>query len=183
MYNQHYQELSLEALWKMCSRNDQNALKEIYEREYPNLLAYGMKISKSKAYVQDAIQEVFTDMWQKKEDRKEIKNLRFYLLKSLKYSLLKQDHKNIIDIDALVQTKEILEPVNNDDSDEMESYVTEILSRLPKEQQQILHLKYFQSLTNEQISDLLDIKYQSVSNRLHRVIKKFRLEFQKKMSS
>ncbi len=176
-----YSKYSTDELWGLCITNDHKAFKALYDREFQSLFAFGLKICQHKPDIKDALQEIFTDLWVKRSTRK-INHIRFYLLKSLKYKLVKaRPNTKIIDLNALpkdVYSSSIT--VNNAETDSEE--IQNIISQLPKNQQEILHLKYYQGLTNSQIAEVLGIKYQSVSNRLHRLHMRFRKKIQKKIS-
>ncbi len=173
-----YTKYSPDELWELCISNDHKAFKELYDREFKYLFAFGLKIYPHKPDVKDALQEIFTDLWVNKSTRK-INHIRFYLLKSLKYKLLKcKPDGKIIEINALSKEDQILPLVVND-GDSKAKEIQKILSQLPKSQQEILHLKYYQGLSNTQIAEILGIKYQSVSNRLHRILNGFRKKSKK----
>jgi RNA polymerase sigma factor (sigma-70 family) len=174
-----YTKQTSDELWQLCIYGDHKAFKEIFDREFNDLLEYGLKVSPNKTDVKDAIQEVFTDLWDKKSTRK-INNIKFYILKSLKYNLLKiKPLGKIIDINSISKEK-YSHTIESYDNDTLAAKVSAILSQMPRDQQEILHLKYFQGLSNRELAEVLDINYQSVSNRLHRVINVIRKKIQKK---
>lgn len=181
MLERIYAKYSTEELWQLCIFNNHKAFKELYNREFRYLLAFGLKICPNNSDVKDALQEVFTDLWVNKAKRK-INHIRLYLLKSLKYRLIKKKpNGKIIDLNALSKENHSLSlEVNEGDTSAIE--IQSIISQLPKNQQEILHLKYYQGLSNAQIAEVLDIKYQSVSNSLHRILSSFRKKIQKKIS-
>lgn len=51
-----------------------------------------------------------------------------------------------------------------------EQRLRQAIALLPKRQQEVLFLKFYQGLEHEQISDLMDINRQSVANHLHKAI-------------
>lgn len=179
-----YKELSSEQLWLLAIENDHRAFKEIYDRSYLRLYHYGIKFFQSKAQVEDAIQEIFLDLWQKRNNRKDIRNIQYYLLKSLKYKLLAMTSgSNIIDIESSpmalkLSTKTITETLSLESVQQVQYQ----LSQLSRNQQEVLHLKYYQGLSNQEIATFLDINYQSVSNLIHRAISALKKNFVKKVS-
>lgn len=171
---------SSDRLWLLCKNSNHKAFKQLFNNEFENLMAYGLKISSNKSDVKDAIQEIFTDLWERKSDR-QIQNIKFYLLKALKYRLVRSISKGkVVDINALTR-EPCINPQYQDSSRSQEIAI--VLSQLPKSQQEIIHLKYYQGLSNAEIADMLNINYQSVSNKLHRVIAGFRKKLQNKISS
>ena len=48
------------------------------------------------------------------------------------------------------------------------------IQKLPSRQKEVIHLRYFQNLKTEEIAEVLNINYQSVSNLLYKGIKTLR---------
>jgi RNA polymerase sigma factor (sigma-70 family) len=63
---------------------------------------------------------------------------------------------------------------------ENETYASQMISlrqairALSLRQQEIIQLRYYQGFSNEQIAELMDLNYQSVSNLLHRSLLRLR---------
>jgi RNA polymerase sigma factor (sigma-70 family) len=45
-----------------------------------------------------------------------------------------------------------------------------LLNQLPPKQKEVIYLKFYKGLSNEQISQILNINYQSVKNHVYRSI-------------
>ncbi|WP_053366478.1 RNA polymerase sigma factor [Bacillus sp. FJAT-27245] len=52
--------------------------------------------------------------------------------------------------------------------------LNDVISQLPIEQQELIHLKYFKDLKNSEIATLLNIPEGTVKSRLHKTLKKIR---------
>jgi RNA polymerase sigma factor (sigma-70 family) len=57
------------------------------------------------------------------------------------------------------------------------------LEQLPERQREVIHLRYFQNLKNEEIADIINVNYQSVSNLLHRAVKNLKKQLIAKRST
>ncbi|QQP10938.1 sigma-70 family RNA polymerase sigma factor [Lysinibacillus agricola] len=57
--------------------------------------------------------------------------------------------------------------------------LTDIITRLPREQQELIFLKYFQDYKNQDIAALQNIPEGTVKSRLHAALKKLKLYFMK----
>ena len=64
-----------------------------------------------------------------------------------------------------------LEMIDTETSIERKRILKEKLNQLPDRQREIIHLRYFHNLKNEEIAEILEMNYQSVSNLLYRAIK------------
>ncbi|WP_254660155.1 sigma-70 family RNA polymerase sigma factor [Lysinibacillus xylanilyticus] len=58
--------------------------------------------------------------------------------------------------------------------------MTDIITKLPKEQQELIFLKYFQDYKNQDIAALQNIPEGTVKSRLHGALKKLKLYFMEK---
>ncbi len=135
---------------------------------------YGSKLTKDQDLLKDVLQDLFTEFWVKRKGQSEVQNVKVYLVKSLRYKLLRTIEKDkinsTISIDSLLYHHEIPEELENEASNERKERLKLELQKLPERQKEILHLKYFQKLDNQQISEIANINYQSVSNLIHRAI-------------
>ncbi len=171
MKHLHFLTMSCDELWAETEQNEL-AFKHLFEREFEKLFAYGIKIQQNKSDVKDAIQDVFTDLWTKRKDRLDIKNIHAYLLKSVRYKLIKKaNNVKVIDIDryaAEFSTSSREQPIDE------KAALQQILISMPKRQREVLHLKFYQGLTNPEIGELLNMNAQSVANSLQRAYQSFR---------
>lgn len=173
-------EYSSDELWQRCLDNDHMAFKLLFEQESISLLNYGQKICNNKSDVKDAMQEIFIDLWKNKSNRV-IRDINFYLLKALKYRLLKVGTSaKVVDINS-VPIPLLYTPSRTNNLEYQSDQLRTIIAQLPHNQQEILHLKFYQGLSNAQIADILDVKYQSVSNSLFRIISGFRKNIKNKV--
>ncbi|MGX7687893.1 RNA polymerase sigma factor [Flectobacillus roseus] len=51
---------------------------------------------------------------------------------------------------------------------ENEQTIRDAISQLPKRQQEVIFLKYYKGLSNEEIASIMNIEKQTVANFLHR---------------
>ncbi|MFJ8088956.1 sigma-70 family RNA polymerase sigma factor [Lysinibacillus sp. NPDC095746] len=58
--------------------------------------------------------------------------------------------------------------------------MTDIITKLPKEQQELIFLKYFQDYKNQDIARLQNVPEGTVKSRLHAALKKLKLYFKEK---
>jgi RNA polymerase sigma-70 factor (ECF subfamily) len=53
-------------------------------------------------------------------------------------------------------------------------HLQQAIARLPKRQQEIIHLRFFQGFSNQDIASLMNLQYQSATNLIHRSLKTMR---------
>jgi RNA polymerase sigma-70 factor (ECF subfamily) len=73
-------------LWRSFKEGDRDAFGELFRRHYTILVQYGAKLCPDRTVVEDCIQELFTELWQKKPAAT-VQSVKAYLLTSVKYKL------------------------------------------------------------------------------------------------
>lgn len=162
--------------WKLIKEGDLQAFESLYRASIQSLILYGKKVSKNEGIVKDAIQDLFSELWAKRSNLAEVQNVQFYLLKALKYKLLRKLSKNIdsYTIEDLFEEIPIDAFSEKEYSNDQQKILKGLIANLPHRQQEILHLKYFEGLSNIEIGELMDVNPQSVSNNLFRALSQLR---------
>jgi RNA polymerase sigma factor (sigma-70 family) len=163
--------------WKA---GDEKSFRSLFREYYPQLFLYGFKIVQQKELLEDAIQELFAELWRRKK-LPEVKSLKAYLLKSLQYKLLKkiQQQKFIIAVDEITPeipfelTRETL-IIQHEEDREKAAKIEKMLASLSNRQREIIYLRFYQNLGYEEISEVMNINYQASRNLLSQAIKVLR---------
>jgi RNA polymerase sigma factor (sigma-70 family) len=167
-------------LWLQFKTGNKDAFAEIYHTYISSLIAYGAKICADEELLKDNIQDLFVELWNSKEKIAQPDCVKFYLFKALRYKLIRADklrqlrtslyyRESHIDdssshkVVASVETKIVDEEILNSQI----SSLRVAINNLTKRQQEVIQLKFYQGFRNDQIADLMQINYQSISNLLH----------------
>lgn len=160
-------------------QGNQEALGNLFKRYYSLLYQYGYKICPDKIILEDSIQELFVELWQKRSDQK-IQSVKAYLLQALKYKLYKsfRNKKTITTIgedgnDYFELSHESFLISKEDDEEKIKKVVTAI-NQLPARQKEIIYLRIYKGMSYEEISEVMEINYQVVRNLLCQALKTFR---------
>jgi RNA polymerase sigma factor (sigma-70 family) len=178
---QHSAEGSLPAsefvLWEHFRGGDEGAYALIYRRYFFALYRYGKKISDDQDLVKDCIQDLFVKIWNNRENLNRTTSVKYYLFTSLK--------RKILDVlkSAHVKHRAGEDPQELDFADDSSSEETDFSQRedvlkalhtLSQHQQKLLHLKFEQQLTNQEIAAELGITIQSVYNAVFKALRSIR---------
>ena len=71
-------------LWDNFRRGGKEAFEALYHLYVDQLYNYGMHIFLDRTVVEDSIQDLFLELWQRRQFLGDTDGLRFYLYKSLK---------------------------------------------------------------------------------------------------
>ncbi|MEX6690300.1 sigma-70 family RNA polymerase sigma factor [Danxiaibacter flavus] len=169
--------LNVQVLLDQFRSGDFSAFSHLYQAHIKSLLHYGNRILADKDIVKDAIHDLFVELWNRRQSLPEIHNIEFYMLKALRYKLFKlhnplvsvhfQESETSTDnadftIDNLLEEKESRQNTIR--------IMQDAISRLPLRQREVIYFRFFKGYTNQQVADLLNINYQSVSNLQQRAI-------------
>lgn len=80
-------------LWEAFAQGDEVAFQRLFELWYTELLFFGLRINMNQAVVKDRIQDVFFDLWNKRQQLPKVKNHNAYVKQILKRKILKAVEK------------------------------------------------------------------------------------------
>ncbi len=169
-------------LWNNLKEGSKKALQEIYEREADYMYSYGRRFSNDEHTVLDAIQELFIEIWEKRETIGMTDKIRPYLLTSIRRKIIKSAKSSMRMVsdgeenNIMFRSEEGVESVIIEDETQKENKKRLQLGmqKLSDRQREAIHLKYLQERTYEEIGEIMDINYQSVRNLISQGIKKMR---------
>jgi RNA polymerase sigma factor (sigma-70 family) len=161
-------------LWESFRNGDRDAFATLFRRHYDGLYRYGCKFIGNPDQLEDSIQELFLELWQSKS-RTPVASVRAYLLKSLKYKILKTYRQRrllpIVDDNIVFEWSQEDRIIAGERDAENRDKVLKALGRLSNRQKEIVYLKYFQNLSYEEIGEVMNINYQVARNLLYQSIK------------
>lgn len=169
-----------EIIWNLCLKGDRKAFEVLYRRYYPILYNYGKIYSKDTDLVKNCLQNFFVKLMSNYSGLSQTASVRCYLLKAFRHALyneLKSEHiRNgfLISCPDDVLTVKADQFLDEEDLSPENVFISSTFRKLSSKQQEILYLYYIRELNHDEISDLLNINYQSSKNLLFRSIAKLR---------
>ena len=164
-------------LWDAFRKGDKEAFAGLFRQHYESLFRFGSKFTHDQELLEDAIQELFLELWQAK-NKPPVSSVKAYLLKSLKYKLLKAFRKRgkVLpladdggDLPFELSHETLL--IEQQENVEKKQMVVGALEKLSNRQKEIIYLKYYQDLSYEEVSEIMSINYQVARNLLYQAIK------------
>jgi RNA polymerase sigma factor (sigma-70 family) len=162
-------------LWESFREGDREAFATLFRTHYELLYRYGGKFTSNPTHLEDAIQELFVELWQAK-NRTPVVSVRAYLLKSLKYKLLKAYRKTreivpITEEDGIFEWSHENFLIAAEEDAEKKRRILRALEQLTTRQKEIIYLKYYQDLSYDEVSEIMNINYQVARNLLYQAIR------------
>src|SRR5688572_6390561 len=94
----HHNDKDAADLWLLFIAGDFTAYASLYKDHVESMILYGLKIKPDKDKVKDAIQDLFVELWHSKENLKPVLLVNMYLLKALRYKLIKKEKTKIFSL-------------------------------------------------------------------------------------
>lgn len=159
-------------LWSAFVDDSREAFSLIYQNNIKDLYNYGMKILPNENLIEDCIQELFIDIWNHRKTLSTPHNIKFYLLKALKFKLNRTFQNETqrwqkIKKDFIENTAQVVLPfedkiIDEQITEEKKHKLQQALEKLPVRQQEIIHLLFFKKLSYDEISEMMSINLRSV---------------------
>ncbi len=129
-------------------------------------------------YALDLMQQVFMKTWEYLANGKSIENMRAFLYRTANNLIIDEVRKKKEQISLDVLEEQGIEP-GIDTREEVEAVIDgaqigTYLKRLPKDEREILVLRFIDDLSPKEIAEVLDETANVVSVRIHRALKKLR---------
>lgn len=165
-------------LWQQAQAGDKMAFCRLAELQYRSLFRYATNFTSDTDFIKDTIQDVFINIWEKRQTIT-IQFVAVYFFKSLRNQLFQEFRRSKPSLSSLEadelgelsdwQTIEV--NITQEESEsESQLKLRQAVELLPKRQQEVVFLKFYKNLDNEQIADLMEINRQSVANLLYRAL-------------
>ncbi|WP_020597184.1 sigma-70 family RNA polymerase sigma factor (plasmid) [Spirosoma sp. SC4-14] len=159
-------------LWKAFKAGDKAAYELLYNRHFKALSHYGYRLTPQKAVVEDAIQDVFIDLWRRREHLSDVEQVKFYFFRALRNQLIRNARHDVFEssedignfLDLLVH------PSIEQQSIEQETLLAETYSvqaaiaTLTNRQREVIHLRFYQGLSLDEIAQVMGLTKQAVNN-------------------
>jgi len=169
-------------LWQALRRGDKQALETIYRTHAAALLKYGNKFVADGQLVEDCLQDLFIEIWQKGHNLSDTDSIKRYLFVALRRKIVRQLERKIKRIaneepkeqqfHAEISIDEHL--IQEELGQEQAQKIQHAMKNLSERQREAIYLKYFSGMDYPTIAEIMDINYQSVRNLVFNAIKNMR---------
>lgn len=178
-------------LWRRFKEGDDQAFYLLYDQYTDNLFKYGSHFSKDKDFIKDCIHDLFLDLYKYRNKLSETDNVRFYLFRSLRRII----HKEQVKVIPLIYNEMICSPNDNPDVShedfliaaeteaENRGALNEAMKTLSNRQREGLSLKFEHGYSYPEIAEIMGISVESARTIIFRALKELRKCFKSKCHS
>lgn len=176
--------------WNSIRDGSNEAFRQLYNKYADMLYRYGMKIAQDSGIVEDAIQTVFLNIFEKRKSLSRPNSIPAYLYASLRNEILcgfranklltipleeeffskngRDDYNFKLEIDPCT----LLEL--DEEEREKQKMLQQILDSLSGKHREIIYLRYYKGLSVEEVASIFNTNNQQIYKAVSRIIKKLR---------
>jgi RNA polymerase sigma factor (sigma-70 family) len=167
-------------LWRRIRNGEQEAIESLYRLLYFDLFNYGIHLCGDVELTKDAINDIFLEIWEKRDKLVDVNNIKSWLftyirrklyfvirqskkknVASLSYSATMADHEGSFE-EYLVEKQSI---------QDVKQKVAIAIGKLTERQKELVQLRYFESLTVEDIARKTGLSSKTVYNTIYNVLR------------
>lgn len=176
-------------LWTGIRNGNEAAFTAVFDLYHGALYNYGFKLCPNASVVEDAVQDVFIDVWRLRSGLTEnITSIKFYLYRSLRRRihtglnkhLYMEDINEVGDESTLLSSMSIEASLIESEASIIRSQQLQtLLAQLPERQIEALTLRYFEDFKTEEISQIMGVSEKSVRNFIYKALTTLRIHHHK----
>ncbi len=167
---------------KRVNEDDRDTFRDVYVEYYTQLLRYGCSIEPDEDLVHDEIHDLFVWLIRNPDRLTGIQNIKTYLFKSLRRNIrskVKKIRESSVKAEAFHHANEENSYHNSCWGEDgiQEKQVVELrrkIAQLPSRQREIVFLRFYENLSNDEIAEIYAVSNQVVRNTLFRALKNIR---------
>ena len=162
-------------IWDKLNSGGIDALEDIYKLYFDTLYSYALKLTLDESKSQDAIHDLFVDLWKYSGKLSETTSIKFYLFRALRRKINRnQILSERIDLEEYKkenptnQTSHESTLIQGESREGQSLYLSKSLDKLSDRQKEAIHLKFFSELPYSEIARIMEVNEQSARNLVNR---------------
>ena len=164
-----------ESVWSDFKAGNRVAYEQVIRDYYQDLYAYGIRLINNPDFIKDCIHDLFIYIWERRANLGETDDIKVYLLKSLRNRVIKEISKGMkfTDLSEGVHSRMPSEWSKEDHMVSFENLlftqkrIKNLLCELSPRQREVVHLRFFEGLSNDAIAGIMNISKPAVANLVH----------------
>ncbi|HEY0271565.1 MAG TPA: sigma-70 family RNA polymerase sigma factor [Chitinophaga sp.] len=160
-------------LLQFLRNDDRDAYNEIYNRYWKKMLLVAWNHSRNDALAQDMVQEVFIDLWEKRQNQ-DIQHLPAFLATAVKYQVFKH-YRREQRRSKLAQERYTLDEAGQDEARLearfLQDLIHGIMEEMPEKCRLVFHYSRILGLSNHEIAAQTAVTKKTVENTLNRALR------------
>ncbi len=168
--------------WQLFKKGSEQSFTYLHQKYYNDLYFYSLKIAGNEAMAKNAIQELFIYLWKNRTQLGDARDIKHYLIFSVRRHVVRLMQKEnkfgapFSNLDAMhhftFSQEDIL--ITRETEEINKDRIIHALNQLSGRQRELVYLRYFNELSNEEIAEVTGLNYQSVLNGISKALANLR---------
>ncbi len=172
-----------EEILTMLSNGNQKSIDLLFDNYYTYLCNVIYRAINDASYAEDIVQEIFSDIWRKRESINIQSSLRAYLRRAAVNRSLNHIRKQRMKFD---ENEEAIVDIQSDtidgqkemEKDELEQRIHDCIDSLPPKCKLVFSMSRFENMSYQEIADRLDLSIKTVENQISKALRILRATVQ-----
>lgn len=166
-------------IWSSYRNGNEAAFRELYDHYYAGLLGYGSRFTEDHQAIEESIQDLFLKLWRNRASIGPTPSVKFYLYKSFR-RILARKLRYLPDTVALSGQEDKLHfnfEIGQDEVLMKKEHIAELkrqleaaMATMTDRQREVIYLKYYEDLSYDEISDVLNITPKATYKLVYRAL-------------
>ncbi len=167
----------MDSLWMDIRHDKEVAFEELFLHSNGFLFNYGMHFTRNKEQVLYAIQSLFVYIWEHRSSLSQPADVKNYLLKAFRNTLLRKNKPAIIDFTTPYFETSIEDKIiAKEDASTVQKLLTRALTQLSDRQKEIIFLRFYDKKTTDDIAEIMGITPKATYKLMARALQMMRKE-------
>ena len=167
-------------LWLLIRQGSEQGFTILFDRYHATLYSYGCKLSGDSSLVEDAVQDVFIDVWRLRRTlNPEVVSIKFYLFRAIRRRI----HRGQINFPTTQgisspREHEVFPTTSSSESEFIERETNQRLAgwlyssvaQLPDRQAEVITLRYFEEFSIGETARIMGVSEKSVRNFIYKAL-------------
>jgi RNA polymerase sigma-70 factor, ECF subfamily len=173
---QNHKYITDEDLFRDIQRDDPKALRILFERYFAALCSFSSKFTRTVNLAEEAVSDVFLNVWLKREKIEIKTNLKTYLYAAVRNQSLNYVKKNkeyLVKLE-IADREENISDLNADrfiQYKELNEDIDSLIRQLPEKRQMVFRMNRLDGLSYKEIAEILSISVNTVQNQMVQAVK------------
>lgn len=162
---------------------DDEAFGRLYRLFARDLYALGLSLQVDSVLIEDAIHDVFEDIYRHKNRLKKVDKVKYYFFTAFRnrlFFLIKNEKSQKVKAENYSKSElyelGILENIPiSEEKPKNDEIIRKLMEGFSNKQREVIHYRFIEGLSISEISVLMEINCQSVKNLIYRTVKKIEI--------
>ncbi|WP_316804830.1 RNA polymerase sigma factor [Pedobacter nototheniae] len=175
--------LNLGLHWEGIRAGDVKSLFDLYELLFDHLLNFGIRYSADVDLSRDLVNEIFMEIWDKRDRLPQVENVKSYLLSYVKRKVARHYYHDELRRKAIDGQDADVKELSYEDfivhvqtEQDMRTRLKNALKKLTPAQTELIQLKFFENQNYIQIAELKSLTVKTAYNTIYDALKILRKE-------